>query len=1150
MLRKIKERIMKKTKISQILLITAVFFLTLFGAEVLSQSKNPKPLLRKEAFLKQRAYPGTDIPRQIRVNALKKVDNEMLPEKHRDKILADMPEWQCIGPRSIAGRVKSIVFHPENENILYIAAASGGIWKTTDKGSSWVPLFDEMPSLAFGSIAVDPVNPDILYAGTGESALGAGVVYMGAGMFKTTNAGTDWKYIGLGKIGAFSKVYVHPKNASLIIAGASEMESGLYISTNAGMTWQRNFELPVTDISLNPADEDEFYIGVSGRGIYYSSDGGNTWEKRNKGIHSGIGRVSVQMCVSNPDILYALMEINEKGRIYKSSDKGKNWTAVFDGGESFFYYQGFYNNFIMVHPSNPSHAVAGGIDIYLTTDGGKNWSNKSKAYSGGNVHMDQHCGVYNPQNPDEIFIGNDGGVYRSTDAGQTWLPKNNQLAITQFYALALDERQAYRTFGGTQDNGTSGNPSSETWDVLLKGDGFRVIVDPDNADIIYGEYYNGGLWKYDLKENKKSTITNGIPANDYGSWNSPFLKSPIDNNVFYHARTAVYKSTNKGSNWEKISKNLYAPISALEISDADGTKIWAGSEAGEFYFSADGNNWQNFSGSGIPNRFISDIESSHQNSSKVYISVSGYGSGHVFKSIDNGETFTDIGSNLPDIPVNALAVHPDNDDIVFAATDIGVFYTPDGGFQWMKYGKVLPNCPAVDLEFHTNKIFFPEYMLRAATHGRSIWEIPVSADIIPEPQILSPAGGDFFVKGSLTRISFTGFSLPVKIRYSPNNGNDWKILTENASENYFDWKINEDETDFGIIEISSNENPQQKKNSPNFSILPRKNGSLIKTGGVPFNTYGIAYNGNGALWAVTNDKGIVYKIDADTYEILGEFMILYDIILTDIAYDSKSKRLYFAKPYNFQIGGSIEITDTGGNYQYNYNSPAEFPCGLAVSGGKLICGDRDGERMIFVLNPENGNVLYEKKNPFQETYGPRCLCTDGEYIYQVSTRYAETTIQESMLIKMDKENFTSLDTVYLNWQDGVISARGCEYDPRDGSFWITDLYGSIYKIAAFDEPTEVKENKQKKHVSTNIYPNPADNHIIVTINQTEFSDDVMVEIYNGLGILLGTHFADDGHGVSRSCKINTAGFPAGMYYLKIRSGRGIFSIVKPFAVTR
>ncbi len=1143
---------MKKLRITRIAKISIIsLFLLFFTAVVFSKNKLPKPILRKESFLKQRSYPQVEIPREVRLSAIKNVESSMQPDKYSNAILEDAPLWKCIGPWDIAGRVRSLAINPKNDNIIYIAAASGGIWKSTNKGVSWSALFDYEATTSFGAIAIDPNDTEILYAGSGENALGAGVVYMGAGMYKTTNGGKKWNYIGLGKIGAFSKVYVNPLNSSLVVAAAVEMESGFYISTDGGLSWNRKFFEPVTDISFNPNNPNEYFIGVSGRGIYYTSDRGETWEKRSNGLHDGIGRVSVQMCASSPDVLYSLMEISEIGRIYKSTNRGKTWNACFEGSDAFFYSQGFYNNFIMVNPENPKIAIAGGIDIYLTTDGGATWSNRSKSYTGGTMHMDQHCGAYNPFNLNEVFVGNDGGVYFSSDGGSNWVSRNTGLAITQFYALAIDESKAYRSFGGTQDNGTVGNPYTNEWDILIKGDGFRTIVDPDDPKIIFGEYYNGGLWKYNVETKSRTSITTGIAANDDGSWNSPFLKSPASNNVYYHARSSVYKSTNKGNSWSRISPKLFAPISALEISKKDNTKIWAGNEIGEFYYSSDGENWQDISGSGIPNRFITDIESSSQNSLKIYLSISGYGTSHVFKSTNNGETFSDIAANLPDIPVNALAVHPENDEIVFAATDIGIFYTPDGGSQWLKFGKGLPNVPVTDLVFHTNRTLMPSIMLRCATHGRSIWEAEVPDNIVPEPQILSPAGGEFFTKGNVYRVSYYGFSLPVSVRLTTDNGLNWKTISESNNSTVFDWKVDELPTDFGRIEVSSLSNPQQTLISQHFSILPRKNGAIIKDGGVPFNTYGIVYNGAGSLWAVTNDKGMVYKIDADNYKIFSKFTILNNIILTDIAYDPQKGKLYFANPHTYQIGGSIQVTDTLGNKEKNFQSPADYPSGLTFLDGKMISSDRDGSQKLAIINPENGNVETSIVNPFRETYGPRCLCSDNKFVYQVSTRYAETTLQEALLIKMDKNDLSlALDSVYLAWEDGVISARGCEYDPRDGSFWITDLNGNIYKIAAFNEPLIVDEEKIIQNIKINIFPNPAKDKIKVSISSNKRYNDVKFKVYNGLGELVDIYFADNYVLGTDLTEIDLSKQAEGAYFLKVILGNGSEIVFKPFLVIR
>lgn len=1138
--------------------ILLLFFpIILFGKKEI-EGKSDDPARRALEFNRQRAYPFEEIPDFSRQKAFKQMEN-LFNKTLINKLLSEQPKWKPVGPFDIGGRIKSIVFHPKKNGWVYAAAAAGGIWFSSNFGDNWEPIFDYENGIAFGAIAIDPNNPDVLYAGTGESVIGGGVIYLGNGMYKSTNGGKNWKLIGLTEVGAFSKVYVHPKNSNLIVAGATIRKPGFYLSTDGGNTWLRLFDKNVTDVSINPQNIAEYLIGVNGEGVFFTSDMGKTWIKRSNGFEDGLGRISVQFAPSQPDIAYALLDVNSQGLIYRTTNKGVNWTLVYRGSTEFFRGQGFYNNFIEVHPTNPNLVLAGGIDIYRATDG-KTFVNVTNGYSGGNVHVDQHCAAFNPINPNFVMVGNDGGVYLSSNAGANWTPKNNNLQVTQFYGFDIDHTKPNANFGGTQDNGTLGNFSNEDWEFLAGGDGFRTVVDYVNPNIIYGQSTPGGIikpFKLDLRTGSYTLIDKGI---DFTAsvWDPPLTIDPQNNFILYYGRDKLYATYSAGASWDLLpTPKVNGRFTAIEVSPLNSEVIMAGTSGGDVIVTTDGGErWKIVSANGLVNRWVTDIAFSNQQQGTAFVTLSGFYTPHIFKTTDFGNSWTDISKSLPDIPVNAIAIHPFNDQILFVGTDIGVFATYDGGANWFPFGDGLPRSPVTDLKFSKYQITAQSIILRAATHGRGIWQVEVPIEPITNFEITAPSGGEIFVSTTHQVISWYGFSPPIKIEFSPNDGIDWSIVAENVATSPFLWKVPNVPTELARIKITSQSNPSQTKISNTFTISLVERGSILLNTSVNFIPYGIAYDGKDGLWVTSFGSNQLTKLDANTLSRIKSIKLPGDSLFTDIAYDRGKDIMYIHRMNSTSgSGGVVIVIDTNGTLLRQFNSPANvYPIGIEVFDENLIIGDRDkkdefGKQILMVVEPNSGTVIKTFQNPYSKTYGPRGLAYDREnFVYQVGTYFPNAgALTEAVISKMPKGNLSNeVDRIYLQSPNGLINARGIEFDPRDKNFWITDYNGNIYKIAGFDLILSNSEVKKKENFSAqsllNIIPNPAKDFVKIEFIPNKLYSITKIQVYDDLGNLLIDYKTDDAQ--KYNYLFDISGLSSGIYFVVLTSLDGEIFVEK------
>lgn len=751
-----------------------------------------------------RSFPYGQVPANGRVEALRASDR-ISSTLARGRAanggrggLMSASLWQAIGPANVGGRVRAIAIHPTRAGVILIGSAAGGVWKTTNSAQTWTPTFDKESAIAVNALAFDYSNPNIVYAGTGENynnpptLLTATPAYLGDGIFKSTDEGVTWNKLSLETNGAVSKIFVHRQNPSIVYAVVNKQNGGFYRSTDAGATWTRTNSGESHDMTVDPGNSDVLYITYPS-GIRKSTNAGLTFVNASSGINTSGGvRYSISLSAADPSRLYVLAARGGSGsiaEIYRSTNSGSSWEMVLAPDENFFRSQGTYDNFIVANPGNPDIALAGGIDVWRTEDGGETWVNITRAYGGGpvaggdNVHPDMHVAEFDPTTTDVAVLGCDGGLYLSLDAGMSWNKQSAGLAITQFYRLGVDQTRPFRVYGGTQDNGTQGTfgttSFSTSWNSVLGGDGFFVIMDESDPSYFFGEIYYGKLYRINANNPSDTrrmdvNIPDTGPSADLGAWATPIAMSSVDRKSLYSGRRNLWRTTNRGGAWTSINAGTNAKLSAIGLSPFDAKKIIVGAASGGIRYSLDyGVTWA--SGSGLPSSVVIDIRFDPVAPNRAYAVYSGFGNSHVLRSDDNGATWDDISNNLPKIPVNAIDIDPADNNRLFIGTDVGAFFSPNGGAFWLPFNEGLPLAPVSDVRIHRSSRF-----LIASTHGRSMFRVSID-NITVEPALIAPVGGERITTPSPLEVHWFGFSGPVNVSIKYSADEPFQVIASNVT---------------------------------------------------------------------------------------------------------------------------------------------------------------------------------------------------------------------------------------------------------------------------------------------------------------------------------------------------------------------------------
>ncbi len=634
--------------------------------------------------------------------------------------------WFSTGPMTLSGRILDIEFHPTNPDIVYVGSASGGLWKSIDNGLTWSTSTDQLPVLAVGGVAVLPSNPDIVLIGTGEGN-GAGV--WGVGLLKSTDGGETWSETSLDyevtQSHGFNAIEVNPATGTILAAA----RDGLWRSTDDGDNWTQIETGRWYDVKWQPESPLRVYAAKaspsgSGNGVKVSTDDGLTFVHAGTGQPGGnlIGKTKITVTPADPDVIYSNYvnrSTNETLGIYRSNDAGATWTEVFSdynmtGG------QGWYNLSLVADPNDVNRLVAGGVRLYQSDDGGANWTITGGGHILGDstaVHVDHHAAAYEPGSDSNVWVGSDGGVWRSTDDGRNWITRREGLVTYQFYDIAVAQTDPVFMMGGTQDNGIPGRTGTTTWfPSTLLADGMVCNVTPDNADIVYGEWqfgnhvksFNGGVnWH---------NIMHGITGS--GAWVTPVDQDQNNPQILFTSTShGVFRTTIGGSLWENVSGHFANWIS---ISRANGDVVWTLYTVAAWLSTDGGDTWGPSSSWGFPALAATKILTHPHDENFALVTFSGYNEGyaHVALTTDQGVSWQDVSGDLPIQPVNAVAIDPANPSAWFIGTDTGVWWTTNGGINWLPYETGLPHVVVTDLEINGLA-----RKLVAGTYGRGAWEI-------------------------------------------------------------------------------------------------------------------------------------------------------------------------------------------------------------------------------------------------------------------------------------------------------------------------------------------------------------------------------------------------------------------------------------------
>ncbi|MDQ1266513.1 MAG: type sorting protein, partial [Bacteroidota bacterium] len=720
-----------------------------------SQRKGWKQFKRWEHFWETRTMPDGTFPDGMMIYR----DWLRFGSKHGSESPLKSYDWQLLGPITSPqsggareqglGRINVIRFDPNNQNIIWAGAATGGVWKSTDMGKTWRTFpFTDFLSIGVSGIAVANSNPNTVYITTGDAdGSSGGQSFYTIGMIKTSDGGNSWSvtnlsyYLSHKKL--MGKVLVHPDDENEVLVATSD---GIFKSTDGGDTFENKLSGSyIIDMEYNPANPELVYatsVVVGGEAtIFKSTNGGDNWTISRTVL--GAIRIAIEVSYAEPNSIYALCTNQNSGfqAFLKSNDNGVSWTTMSDRyntvnilgwhdgkKDDSLKGQGHYDLCLAVNPNKKGEVFIGGVNIWKSANDGAKWELVTHWYGRYGkplVHADQHDLIYKFSNG-ELFSGNDGGINSTSDGGKTWKNLTDGLSITQFYRIGLSQGTNPIFYGGCQDNGVF-KFSGTTWAHVQAGDGMECMVDGKNSQIAYSASYYGNISRTRDGGSNFEPLIGTWFTNENAAWITPMVIDPNIPGTIYVGFVNVWKSTNYGDDFAPVS-NISGnyPLQSLAVAPSDSKTLYAATRGLLFATYDGGQNWTDLK---TPVSVITYICVDPKNPKRIWITNGGFADNQKVYEYNN-DKWLNLSGNLPNVPVNCVVYQNDSPDRLYIGTDIGVFYSDYGSGQWTIFGTGLPNLIIDELEInYTSKLLY------AATYGRGIWTVPIMECFMTEPGV-------------------------------------------------------------------------------------------------------------------------------------------------------------------------------------------------------------------------------------------------------------------------------------------------------------------------------------------------------------------------------------------------------------------------------
>lgn len=1044
-------------------------------------------------LMEPRVYPTGEFPDQ---GALMKAFNI---EKQKSALRAGQGNqvatnsWSFVGPAVVpsngggSGRVNVIRFDPTNTNVMYVGAACGGVWKSTNGGTTWTSNTDFLNSISVADIAVNPRYPDSVYAATGDGwGYEVGSDFWGglytAGIVLSTDGGTTWNSIGVNylqnNLNVIQRLLVNPSHPEILLAAT---RNGILRSVDAGLTWNTVRTGHFLDMEFNVVNDSVVYA-VNGSALNRSTDAGATWSTLFSTFTSS-DRLSLEVTPANSQVLYVMASSGQD--LYKSSDGGVSFSQVTSpAGIGTFY--GYYDNALAVSQTDENVLFTGGLDIYKSVNGGGSWatvSTWSNSTSSAYVHADQKTITFLPGSGSTVFATNDGGVFKTTNTGTAWSDLSGNMAIKQYYRMSSGNTDPYLMLAGAQDNGTD-RLNTNVWRKIKGGDGMDCAIDPtdDTHSIASSQYGNFAV----TFNNWTSNTTSSFPG---GDWVTPVVFHPTNGNIVYAANTELYKSTDGGVTFNATSASLASDnITCIAVSTSNPQRIYVNNLSQAFRTSDGGVTWTSIS-AGLPgNAAFMWIAISDSDPDKIWIALSGYAAGQkVYRSNDGGATWTNVSGTLPNIPANAIAYQNNSNEGVYVGTDIGVYFRDNSMNDWIDFNQDLPKVIISELEIN-----YTNNKLRAATYGRGIWEVDLQTSVSAANDagmvnIISPQGigcDSVFIPVVVIRNFGSANLTSVDVEYhvdanavqtyswtgnlAPNNNDTITLASITVTTGTHTFYVNTNNPN-AVADLNTNNDAT----TSSFTVI--ENGAIALREGFESN-------------ALTTNKFL--PVDPQ------------NILSVTSAANGFGNSVYCMKANLFVNAASAEYLSPSLDFQ-NLVPPAK--CDFNVASARNNNGYRDSVIVLVTTDcgitwtrvyAKGGNSLSTVSGVLTSSFTPTATQWRAESI-DISAYIGQPDVQLKFILKGGANN------VYLD------------------------------DINIYDFLTSVNENVTASQFS--IYPNPANDLLNVEYNGNK-KDKIYFRLYDALGKMMAEKVLSAGQS-RESILLNN--LSSGVYVYSIASGNEI-----------